>query len=188
MNVIHLIGNLGSDPKSVKNGEIAQVSLATSEKYTRKGETQPTVDTMWHTIFFYGKAAEIILQYAKKGKKLMVTGALKENKYTNAAGVEVKGYLIRAESFEFLDRLEKGENSENTDNVQESAPAQAAAVPANSKAPKAEAAKPAQKAVPAATTAKKPLTATVTTPVTTHTEEDLSFDESDPTEDDNLPF
>ena len=182
MNIIHLIGNLGSDPKSVKNGEIAQVSLATSEKYTKKGASEPTVETTWHTIFFYGKAAEIILKYAKKGKKLQVTGTLKTNKYTNAAGVEMTGFLIRAENFEFLD---KAEGSEKYEAVEESAPAQA---PTTSKATRpatatTEAVKPVAKTV---APSKKPLAATVGEP--SHTDEDLSFDDSDPTENDDLPF
>ena len=175
MNIIHLIGNLGSDPKAVSDGTVAQVSLATSESYTKKGDTQKTTETTWHTVFFYGKTAETVLKYFRKGQKMAVTGRLKTNKFKDEKGVERTGHFIRGDEFEFVERADNNA----PENVQENS-ASLSQTPAAT-APS----KPVTKTV----STKKTLVATVPTAPASHTEEDLnSFDDSDPTEGDDLPF
>jgi single-strand DNA-binding protein len=67
------IGRLGKDPtiKMTPNGKkVAEFSLATSEKY--QGEEKTT----WHNMVAFGKTADIIEQYVKKGNQLYVEGKL----------------------------------------------------------------------------------------------------------------
>ena len=175
MNKVILIGNLGADPEPVSNGTIAKVSLATSEKYTKKGETEPTTETTWHTVFFYGKTAEVILKYFKKGQKMAVTGSYKTSKYKNEkTGQDVFGYFVRGDEFEFVEKSQNAPASSQN----ESATSTSTPAPTTSQANTSTPAKPA---------AKKPLAATVAAPV--HTEADLSsYDDSDPTANDDLPF
>ena len=78
MNKAIIMGNLGQDPKRVetKNDTVmCRFSLATSEK--RKDEEF----TEWHNIVAFGKTAELVLKYMKKGRTLLVEGSLRTSKW-----------------------------------------------------------------------------------------------------------
>lgn len=84
-NYVHLLGNIGDDPKvtNLESGKkVARFSLATNESYKdSKGEKQQVTD--WHTIVAWGKTAEIVEQFAHKGKQVAVVGKLKSRTYTD---------------------------------------------------------------------------------------------------------
>ncbi len=79
VNKVILLGRIGKDPevKHMENGNmVASFSIATSEKYKDKsGEVKET--TEWHNCVFWGKPAEIVEKYVKKGDMLYVEGKLK---------------------------------------------------------------------------------------------------------------
>jgi len=83
-NYVHLLGNIGDEPKvtNLESGKkVARFSLATNETYKDgKGEKQQVTD--WHTIVAWGKTAEIVEKYAHKGKQVAVVGKLKTRTYT----------------------------------------------------------------------------------------------------------
>ena len=83
-NYVHLLGNIGEDPKVTEldgGKKVARFSLATNETYKdSKGEKQQVTD--WHTIVAWGKTAEIVERYASKGKQIAVSGKLKSRTYT----------------------------------------------------------------------------------------------------------
>jgi len=78
VNKVILLGNLGKDPeiKFLPSGQaVANFGLATTERYKDKaGEWQDK--TEWHNITAYGRQAEIIRDYVKKGHKLFIEGRL----------------------------------------------------------------------------------------------------------------
>jgi single-strand DNA-binding protein len=78
VNKAILLGNVGKDPeiRALPNGtKVATLSLATSESY--KDATGNQKDrTEWHTVVAYGRAAELIETYVKKGAKLYVEGRI----------------------------------------------------------------------------------------------------------------
>jgi single-strand DNA-binding protein len=78
VNKVILLGNIGKEPefKMLPSGQgVASFSIATSERYKDKGgEWQDR--TEWHNVVAYGKLAEIIRDYVKKGNKLYVEGRL----------------------------------------------------------------------------------------------------------------
>ena len=53
-------------------------------KYNDKGEK--VTDTQWHTVTAWGKTAEIIEKYVKKGKELAVEGKLIHRSYDDMNG------------------------------------------------------------------------------------------------------
>jgi single-strand DNA-binding protein len=61
---------------------IANVSLATSQKVKGQEETQ------WHRLVFFGKLAEIVAEWVKKGIQIYVEGSIKYGKYTDKEGQE----------------------------------------------------------------------------------------------------
>ena len=78
VNKVILLGNVGKEP-DVKflpsGGAVANFGLATSERYKDKGgEFQEK--TEWHNLTAYGKLAEIVRDYVKKGSKLYIEGRL----------------------------------------------------------------------------------------------------------------
>ncbi len=78
VNKVILLGNLGKDPevKFLPSGQaVANFGLATTDRYKDKaGEWQDK--TEWHNITAYGRQAEIIRDYVKKGNKLYIEGRL----------------------------------------------------------------------------------------------------------------
>ena len=77
VNNVVLVGNLGQDPKIYDGSamKVAKFSVATNE-FVKKEET-----TEWHRIVAFGKTAEIIESYAKKGTKLGIVGRLSQGSY-----------------------------------------------------------------------------------------------------------
>jgi single-strand DNA-binding protein len=78
VNRVTLVGRIGKDPevKQVSDTfKVAKVSLATSEKFTSKGETVEV--TEWHNVIAYNKTAELFEKYVNKGDLLYVEGKLK---------------------------------------------------------------------------------------------------------------
>ena len=98
VNKAILIGNVGKDPevKELKNGKVANMTLATSERYTDKnGDKQEK--TEWHSIVFYGKLVDIVEKYVKKGDKLYIEGSITTRKWQDKEGndrytTEVKAF------------------------------------------------------------------------------------------------
>jgi len=84
INKVILIGNLGKDPevKYMPSGDaVANVTLATSETWNDKSTGEKKEKTEWHRVVFFGKLAEIVGQYCKKGSKIYVEGQLQTRKW-----------------------------------------------------------------------------------------------------------
>jgi single-strand DNA-binding protein len=91
LNKVMIIGNLGKDPEvryTADGMAIANFSLATTSSWKDKNTGEKKEETEWHRVAFYGKIAEVIGQYAKKGRPLYVEGRLKTRKWTDKDGVE----------------------------------------------------------------------------------------------------
>jgi len=78
INEVTLLGNLTRDPelRYTPDGKaVIGFSIATNRDWkTEAGEKKEATD--YHDIVFWGKAAEIINQYVKKGTKILVKGRL----------------------------------------------------------------------------------------------------------------
>lgn len=78
VNKVILLGNVGKDPefKALPSGQpVVNFSVATSERFKDpQGNQQER--TEWHNLVAYGKLAEIVRDYVKKGSKLYVEGRL----------------------------------------------------------------------------------------------------------------
>ena len=89
-NKVQLIGNLGQNPevKELTGGKkVAKFSLATNETYRKKAGEKVT-DTQWHNLVAWGKTAEIIEKYVKKGSEIAIEGKLLNRNYTDKEGVK----------------------------------------------------------------------------------------------------
>lgn len=90
LNKAILIGNLGKDPEirnSKDGGQIANFSLATSEVWNDKATGEKKEKTEWHNVVVFGRLAEIVGQYLKKGSTVYVEGRITTEKW-NKDGVD----------------------------------------------------------------------------------------------------
>jgi single-strand DNA-binding protein len=144
VNKVILVGNLGRDPevRYLPSGDpVANVTIATSSKY--KSKTGEMVEeTEWHRVTFFGKLAEIVGQYLKKGRSVYVEGRIKTRKYTDKDGVEKFATDIIANEMQMLGSREgMGEPAGDDEGGGYSRPAPASR-PAAAQRPAATAAKP----------------------------------------------
>ncbi len=87
-NSVRLIGHLGDDPKVRKldSGKtVANFSIATNEIY-RDHNGNKQSETTWHRLVAWGKQAEIIENYVKKGSEIAVEGKLTNRSYDDKNG------------------------------------------------------------------------------------------------------
>lgn len=104
LNKVLLIGNLGKDPefKYTPGGQaVATFSLATTEKFSDKGG-QRQERTEWHNIVAWGKTAELVNQYLKKGRTVYIEGRLTTRSWDDKDGVKKYKTEIVASSVLFL--------------------------------------------------------------------------------------
>ena len=105
INKVIIVGNLGKDPemRSFPNGDqIANVSIATTDRWKDKTSGEMKEATEWHRINFNGRLAEIVGQYLKKGSQVYVEGSLRTRKWTDKDGVEKSTTEIRADQMQML--------------------------------------------------------------------------------------
>jgi len=83
VNKVILLGNVGKDPeiRSTPGGTmVATFGLATSDRQKdAQGAWQDR--TEWHNLVAFGRTAEIIRDYVKKGNKLYVEGSLRTSNW-----------------------------------------------------------------------------------------------------------
>lgn len=92
LNRVSIIGNVGKvEIKTLNNGQkIANLSVATSERWKDKTTGEDREITDWHRVVVFNQAiAGVIESYVQKGTKLYVEGALKTRKYQNMQGTEI---------------------------------------------------------------------------------------------------
>ncbi|NLP03808.1 MAG: single-stranded DNA-binding protein [Fibrobacter sp.] len=104
VNKAILIGHLGKDPdvRSTAGGQpVATFSLATSERFTdRNGQRQDR--TEWHTVVAWGKLAELVGQYLKKGRSVYVEGRITTRSWDDRDGNKRYKTEIVATQIQFL--------------------------------------------------------------------------------------
>ncbi|MBF0213716.1 MAG: single-stranded DNA-binding protein [Magnetococcales bacterium] len=90
LNKVQLIGNLGSDPevRFTQDGKaVANLRIATSDSWKdQQGQMQER--TEWHRVVAFGRVAEIVQQYLRKGSKVYIEGQLQTRKWTDNQGQE----------------------------------------------------------------------------------------------------
>ena len=105
VNKVIIVGNLGRDPemRTFPNGDkIANVTIATTDKWKDKQSGEMREATEWHRVVFNFRLAEIVEQYLRKGSQVYVEGSLRTRKWTDQAGVEKYTTEIRADQMQML--------------------------------------------------------------------------------------
>ncbi len=104
INKVFLYGNLTADPvdKALPSGiKVVNFSLVTNRTYKDKdGNKKETAE--FHNVVAFGKQAELIAQYMKKGRGLFVDGRLQTRSWDDKA-TNTKKYRteVIVENFQF---------------------------------------------------------------------------------------
>lgn len=117
MNKIILMGRLTRNPEvRYSAGEnsttIARFSLAVNRKFTKEGD-QVKADFFNCTAF--GKQGEFVEKYLQQGTKILVTGRIQNDNYTNREGQKVYSVQVLVEEVEFAESKGASTQQENTD-------------------------------------------------------------------------
>ena len=103
-NKVILMGNLTRDPEMrvTPNGNsICKLGLAVSRAYsTRDGERRE--ETTFVDIDAFGKQAEVIAKYMRKGRPIMIEGRLKLDQWETSDGQKRSKLGVVLENFQFL--------------------------------------------------------------------------------------
>lgn len=110
LNKAQVIGNLGADPKvnviTTNSGQtkVTSFSVATTERgYTTNNGVQVPDKTEWHNVVCFGKMAEVVERYLRKGSKVYVEGKMRTLKYEDKQGISRSVMEIQAENLVMLD-------------------------------------------------------------------------------------
>ena len=123
MNKVILLGNLTRDPEirysqGEKQMAVARFSLAVNRRFSRQGDT----DTDFFNCTAFGKQAEFVEKYFKQGSRMLLTGRVQNDNYTNKNGERVYSVQIMADEIEFAERKSAQSNNQTQNQNQ---PAQA---------------------------------------------------------------
>lgn len=112
MNKIVLLGRLTKDIELRQAGEtsVANFSLAVNRTFKRDGEP----DADFFNCVAFGKRAETLEKYVKKGNQLAIEGHVQMGQYTNKDGVNVKTFDVMVDGFDFVGgKSDKAESETN---------------------------------------------------------------------------
>lgn len=104
MNKVILMGRLTRDPEvrysqGASQTAVGRFSLAVDRRWKRDGE--PDADFFNCTTF--GKQAEFTEKYLRQGMKIVITGRIQNDNYTNKNGEKVYSVQILVEELEFAE-------------------------------------------------------------------------------------
>lgn len=97
MNITLLIGRLTRDPESQGEGDSQRARFSIAIDRPKEG-------TDFINCTAFGKTAENILKYCKKGVLVSVEGSLNSYSYDNEEGQRVSGMSVTARRVQFLSR------------------------------------------------------------------------------------
>ncbi len=119
-NKVFILGNLTRDPelRYTPNGQaVASFGVATNRRWsTPEGEKKEEVE--FHNLVVWGRQAETINQYLKKGQPLFVEGRLKTQNWEGPDGIRRTRTEIIVESFQFIGGFNRDQSGFNNTGYQ----------------------------------------------------------------------
>lgn len=118
MNKVILMGRLTRDPDvRYSAGEsstaVARFGLAVDRRFRR---SQDGAEADFFNCTAFGKQGEFVEKYLKKGTKVLLSGRIQNDNYTNRDGQKVSSVQIIAEEIEFAEsKNASGGRSEGSD-------------------------------------------------------------------------
>ena len=133
LNKVIIVGRVTADPElrtTTSGAHVASFSMATNRNWTDK-DGQKKEDTEFHNIVAWGRQADVVSQFSKKGSLLLIEGRLQTRSWEGKDGQQRRTTEIVTERVQLGPRREGGGGG-NT------APAPKTEEPASDEAPKTE--------------------------------------------------
>ena len=105
VNKVILVGSCGGDPELrtfSNDGQVANVRIATNERWKDKQTGEPREHTEWHRLVFNGRLAEIAGQYLRKGSQVYVEGSIRTRKWQDQSGQDRYATEVRVDQMQML--------------------------------------------------------------------------------------
>lgn len=111
INRIELLGRVGTDPEMhyAPSGMAVTKFRVATDRRRQNGETEAD----WHSIVCWGKQAEAVAEYVRKGNRLYVSGSLAQNSYETEDGQRRHRTEVHAQEVVFLDSNGNGNGGSN---------------------------------------------------------------------------
>ena len=107
INKVILVGNLGADPEVRYTGSgvaIANLSIATNERWRSKESSDYQERTEWHRVVMFSRLAEIAKEYLHKGQQVYIEGRIQTRKWQDQQGHDRYTTEIVANDMQMLGR------------------------------------------------------------------------------------
>lgn len=115
INSVTILGRLGRDPEVRSTGSgtaVANFSVATSEKWKDKNSGQSQEKTTWHKVAVFGRLAEVVGEYARKGDQIAIQGKLENRQWEDKDGNKRESVEILAQNITFLGSKSSGQREQ----------------------------------------------------------------------------
>lgn len=116
VNKVILVGNLGADPevRYLPSGDaVANIRLATTDRYKDKQLGEYKEMTEWHRVSFFGRLAEIVSEHLKKGSSVYIDGRIRTRKYQAQDGTDRYSTEIVADQMQMLGGRRNDDEGDN---------------------------------------------------------------------------
>ena len=104
LNKVFLMGNLTRDPElryTPSGTALAESGIAVNRRYTTPdGQTKD--DTCYVEVNVWGRRAEVICEYLRKGSPIFIEGRLQYSTWENREGQKQSRLRVVAENFQFI--------------------------------------------------------------------------------------
>ena len=104
VNKVILVGNLGADPesRSTQSGStVANLRIATTER-AKDRDGNWTDHTEWHRVACFGRTAENVARFCRKGKQVYIEGKIRTRKWQDRDGNDRWSTEVIADQVRFL--------------------------------------------------------------------------------------
>lgn len=104
-NRVILAGNLTRDPElsyTPSNTPVCKFGMAVNRSWTNKQTNEKHEDVMFIDCVAWSRSAEVINQYCRKGKPLLIEGRLNLDTWTSPEGQKRSKHTVVVENFQFL--------------------------------------------------------------------------------------
>ena len=105
VNKVIVVGNLGQDPDTrylPSGSAVTNISVATSESWKDKETGEKKERTEWHKVAAFGRLAEIMAEYLRKGSQVYIEGKLRTRKWQDKDGNDRYTTEIIADQMQML--------------------------------------------------------------------------------------
>ncbi len=106
LNKVMLMGNLTRDPElryTPNNTPVCQLGIAVNRRWTDRNSNEQREETTFVDCDAFGRTAEVLSQYLRKGRPVYLEGRLKLDQWEDQQGNKRSKLRVVVETFQFID-------------------------------------------------------------------------------------